>query len=199
MAQDSKVTTSDANFNRHCKTQWLNGTDGLWGLGRISHTEAPEPSSGLGWSEFIYSDECPAGETPTYAYIIDTGINLAHPEFEDRATFPFVVANDDGWTKEDNCGHGTHACSPSTFRFASCFANCYVLPQVAGTIAGKTYGISKKSHIVAVKALDGLNGYCSGSWSQIISAIEWTVKDILGQGREHRSIINMSIGKISLI
>lgn len=52
-------------------------TDAPWGLARISNSE-PQGT------DYVYDDS--AGEG-TYAYIIDTGIDVDHPEFEGRATF----------------------------------------------------------------------------------------------------------------
>jgi subtilisin family serine protease len=49
----------------------------------------------------------------------------------------------------DGNGHGTH---------------------VGSTIAGKTYGVAKNAHIIAVRVLDN-NG--SGSYANIIAGVNW--------------------------
>lgn len=92
-----------------------------WGLGRISHVSK-------GSTSYIYDTTAGSG---TCAYIIDTGIYTAHPEFEGRATFLANYAGD-GQNSDGN-GHGTH---------------------VAGTIGSKTYGVAKKTKLYAVKVLD---------------------------------------------
>jgi cerevisin len=83
------------------------------------------------------------------AYIIDTGINIKHAEFEGRARWGATIPTDD--PDEDGNGHGTH---------------------VAGTIASKTYGVAKHAHVVAVKVLRS-NG--SGSMSDVLKGVEWAV------------------------
>jgi oryzin len=62
-------------------------------------------------------------------------------------------------------GHGTHC---------------------AATAAGKTYGISKKAKIVAVKVLDK-NG--SGTFAGVISGIQWVANNAVPH-----SILTMSLG-----
>ncbi|KAJ8123772.1 hypothetical protein ONZ43_g349 [Nemania bipapillata] len=99
---------------------------------------------------YVYDDS--AGEG-TYTYIIDTGIYVEHPEFEGRATFgTSLVASDQKPTVDEN-GHGTH---------------------VAGIAGSKTYGVAKKTNLIAVKVL---NGSGSGPISQIIAGIQWVVDD----------------------
>lgn len=90
----------------------------------------------------------------------DTGVRITHEEFGGRAEWG---ANFAGGADQDANGHGTHC---------------------AGTIAGKTYGIAKAAKIVAVKVL-GDSG--SGSYSGIISGVEWAAKQ--GKG-----VANMSLG-----
>lgn len=49
---------------------------------------------------------------------------------------------------------------------------------MAGIIAGKTFGVAKKSKIISVKVLD-INGM--GSWENVISGIQWVVKNSSGK------------------
>lgn len=93
-------------------------------------------------------------------YVLDTGVRITHEEFAGTAEWG---ANFAGGANQDANGHGTHC---------------------AGTIAGKTYGIAKSAKIIAVKVL-GDSG--SGSYSGIISGVEWAAKN--GKG-----VANMSLG-----
>lgn len=92
-------------------------------------------------------------------YVLDTGVDVFNPEFEDRAYFGYNAIENSPNT--DQQGHGTH---------------------VAGIIASKTFGISKKANIVAVKVLDE-NG--TGSVSKIIEGIEFVVKDFVRNILKH--------------
>ena len=80
-----------------------------------------------------------------FAYVIDSGINFKHEEFEGRAKAGKTLVPSEGFT--DGTGHGTH---------------------VAGIIGGKTYGVAKKASVYGVKAL-GDTG--AGTISGIVAAI----------------------------
>lgn len=125
-----------------------------WGLDRIDQPNLPLNQS--------YSYD-PSG-TPVNAYVIDTGINLSHREFQGRATSGFDFASDDSDASDCN-GHGTH---------------------VAGTIGGSTYGVAKNARLIAVRVLD-CNG--SGSLSDVIAGIEWVT-----QNHQKPAVANMSLG-----
>lgn len=86
----------------------LSQTGAPWGLGRISHRAK-------GSKTYIYDNTAGSG---AYAYVIDTGVNAAHQEFEGRATQAINFVTEEA--NEDLNGHGTH-CS--------------------GTIGAKTYGV----------------------------------------------------------
>src|SRR6266536_1316583 len=87
-----------------------------WGLARISHRDS------LGFSDFNkYLYAADAGEGVD-VYIIDTGTNTDHVDFEGRAHWGKTIPDNDA--DEDGNGHGTH-CS--------------------GTVAGKKYGVAKKA------------------------------------------------------
>ncbi|KAI1295837.1 oryzin precursor [Xylaria venustula] len=122
-------------------------------------------------TNYAYDDS--AGEG-TYTYIIDTGIYVEHPEFEGRATWgPSFVTNDTKPTVDEH-GHGTH---------------------VAGTAGSKTYGVAKKTNLIAVKVL---NAAGSGTASQIIAGIQWAVNDAKSKSRLNRSVANLSLGGLSI-
>ncbi|KAI1379565.1 oryzin precursor [Hypoxylon crocopeplum] len=135
-----------------------------WGLARIS-------SRTPGASEYRYDES--AGEG-TYAYIIDTGIYVDHPEFGRRATFGanFVDGNSNN---TDENGHGTH---------------------VAGTTGSETYGVAKKTNLIAVKVL-GADG--SGAISQVIAGLQWAVDDATSNGRIGKAVGNISLGALRIL
>ncbi|KAM0441113.1 hypothetical protein ACHAPT_000418 [Fusarium lateritium] len=116
-----------------------------------------------GFTSYIYDTIAGQG---TYAYVIDTGIRATHNEFEGRATAAWTAFSGDN---ADTAGHGTH---------------------VAGTIAGKTYGVAKKANIVGVKVFQGRQS----TTSIILSGFNWAVNDIINKGRTTKSVINMSLG-----
>ena len=112
-----------------------------WGLARISHRN----SLSLGtFSKYLYSSD---GGEGVDVYVIDTGTNVKHVDFEGRAHWGKTIpANDEDL---DGNGHGTH-CS--------------------GTVGGKKYGVAKKANIYAVKVLKS-NG--SGTMSDVVKGVEW--------------------------
>ncbi|MFF3862297.1 S8 family serine peptidase [Streptomyces sp. NPDC002209] len=98
------------------------------------------------------------------AYILDTGIDYAHDEFGGRATFGYDAIGD-GRLGADCQGHGTH---------------------VAGTVAGKTYGVARKANLVSVRVL-GCDG--KGTWSGIIAGMDWVAKNA-----KQPAVLNASLG-----
>ncbi|KAJ2665879.1 proteinase B [Coemansia sp. RSA 1199] len=141
-----------------------------WGLARISHREP------LGFGTFNKYVHDPEGGKDITVYVVDTGVNVNHVDFEGRARWGKTVPIND--VDEDMNGHGTH---------------------VAGTIAGGRFGVAKSAEVVAVKVL-GSNG--SGSMSDVVSGVEFTVKehrkaaaDAQRDGKKHKgSVANMSLG-----
>jgi len=106
-------------------------------------------------------------------YVIDTGININHVEFEGRASWGTTIPVND--TDEDENGHGTH---------------------VAGTIASRKYGVAKKAHVIAVKVLQS-NG--KGTLSDVLGGIVWAVNAAKAKADSradnHKgSVANMSLG-----
>jgi subtilisin family serine protease len=82
------------------------------------------------------------------AYVVDSGVLSAHAEFGGRVASGWSAISDGLGTGDCN-GHGTH---------------------VAGTIAGKTYGVAKAATVIPVRVLD-----CKGSGfnSDVIAGLEW--------------------------
>jgi cerevisin len=105
-------------------------------------------------------------------YIVDTGIDISHPEFNGRATWGSNFAD----SKDTDCNnHGTH---------------------VSGLVGSLSYGVCTDANLIAVKVLD-CNG--SGSTSGVIKGIEWAFKSHLETTKNEKSktvksIINMSLG-----
>ncbi|MGA1213188.1 MAG: S8 family peptidase, partial [Solirubrobacterales bacterium] len=105
--------------------------------------------------------------TGVTAYVVDTGIRPDHTQFESRvAARGFTAFSDeDGWN--DCQGHGTH---------------------VAGTVAGKDYGVAPEAELVSVRVL-GCNG--SGSYSGVIAGIDWVAAD---HQAGQPAVANLSLG-----
>lgn len=149
-----------------------------WGLARISHRD----TLGFGtFNKYLYSHD---GGEGVDAYVIDTGTNYDHVDFEGRAHWGKTIPRGD--VDEDRNGHGTH-CS--------------------GTIAGKKYGVAKKANVYAVKVL-GSNG--SGTMADVIKGVEWARDNHLEQVKAAKdgkrkgfkgSVANMSLGggKVKLL
>lgn len=110
---------------------------------------------------YTYPDTAGSGAT---VYVIDTGVRITHRQIYPRAVYGYDAIDRDMVSSDGN-GHGTH---------------------VATTVAGTTYGVAKRTKIVAVRVLDN-NG--SGSTSGVIAGIDWVTRNRVGP-----SVANMSLG-----
>jgi subtilisin family serine protease len=154
MSDDVQYVEADQEVHalQSCSSQ----NNAVWGLDRIG-----ERNINL---DMIYHYTTGAG-SGVVAYIIDTGIYVAHNEFIGRASWGANFVD----TNNNDCnGHGTH---------------------VAGTVGGSTYGVAKNVLLVAVKVL---NCQGSGSWTGVISGIDWVVQQY--QSNKKPSVANMSLG-----
>lgn len=139
-----------------------------WGLARISHRD---PLTLGSFNKYLYEDT--AGENVD-VYVIDTGININHVDFQDRAIWGKTIPDND--LDMDGNGHGTHC---------------------AGTVASQHYGVAKKANVIAVKVLRS-NG--SGSMSDVIKGIEFAALSHNNNLTERKkknykgAVANMSLG-----
>lgn len=128
----------------------------------------------------VYEYDAAGGEGVD-VYVIDTGINIKHVEFEGRASWGTTVPEND--VDEDGNGHGTHC---------------------AGTIASAKYGVAKAAKVIAVKVL-GSNG--SGSMSDVVAGVSYAASEAIAKAKaaeaekqatgktSHKgSVANMSLG-----
>jgi subtilisin family serine protease len=162
--KDSVVNVSRvaASTEQLQKRAYTTQVNAAWGLARISHSGGGTGSFGTG-----YYYDTTAG-TGVRVYVVDTGIRTTHTEFGGRAIWGanFIT----GSPNTDEFGHGTH---------------------VAGTIAGKTFGVAKSATVVAVKVLDKTG---SGTMSGIILGLNWAVNNAKARNAPKKSVVNMSLG-----
>ncbi|EEH42602.1 uncharacterized protein PADG_07422 [Paracoccidioides brasiliensis Pb18] len=143
-----------------------------WGLARISHREMNFST----FNKYLYAA---GGGSYVDVYVVDTGTNTYHVDFENRASWGTTIPTGDG--DEDGNGHGTH-CS--------------------GTVAGKKYGVAKNSSVIAVKVLTSSG---SGTISDVIKGVEYVATshtknvEAAKAGKRNKktfkgSVANMSLG-----
>ena len=128
-----------------------------WGLDRI------DARNGLD-NSYTYN----ATGAGVSVYVIDTGIDPAHPEFEGRATAAYDVFND-GQNGVDCDSHGTH---------------------VSGTVGSKSYGVAKQAKLFGVRVLGcDANGNGGGTNAGVIEGIDWVAANA-----QKPAAANMSLG-----
>ncbi|KAF2151174.1 oryzin precursor [Myriangium duriaei CBS 260.36] len=145
--------------------------DQIWTTQSIMSQKNPPPGlkmiSWRGWALVkgnVYRYHSSAGKG-TFAYVIDSGIDVLHREFEGRAANGWSVMGNSSF--EDKDGHGTY---------------------VAGIIGSKTFGVAKKCDLISVKISEGH----TTSASVFLAGFNWAVNDILAKGRTRKAIINVS-------
>ncbi len=121
--------------------------------------------------------------------VIDTGVDYTHSDFGsctkeqftggtcEKVAGGYDFANNDN-DPIDDMGHGTHVAG---------------IIAANGTAAGQPFkGIAPDAKIYALKVLDSTG---SGSWSGIISAIDWAIDpNNDGNPTDHLDVINLSLG-----
>lgn len=151
MLRDARIVSIDPDIEVQHQGDPVDQWGATWGLDRIDQRGATLDgrfrSTGTGEGVTVY--------------VVDSGINYAHTEFEGRASYGYDTYGGDG---SDCHGHGTH---------------------VAGTIGGKTYGVAKSVRLVSVKTL-GCTG--SGSVTLIMAGLDWVAANATGPSVVNLSI-----------
>ena len=105
-------------------------------------------------------------------YVLDSGVNFGHEEFETRAKYsgydPMDIYNGESRRGTDCHGHGTH---------------------VSSLAAGKTYGVAKAVQLYSVRVLNCQN---SGPWSVVLSGLNHVSEVVAARGRP--AVISLSLG-----
>lgn len=165
------IETIETNSKIHLNEQKIQkGTS--WGLARISKRNRVRIGEEL---DYLFDTESLNYNSTVNSYILDTGINIHHQQFEGRSSWGITVPTNDN--EYDNNGHGTHC---------------------AGVIGSKDYGVAKNTRLIAVKILRS-NG--DGEMSDLIKGIEYVVDDHIKNLSQNTtnttfkgSVINLSIG-----
>lgn len=151
-------------------------TTGTWGLKRISQNSTVKLGSSdiadFNLASYQFEGKANTLGAGVDIYVVDTGINVDHVDFDGRARFGFAF---DG-LEQDDAGHGTHC---------------------AGTAASTTFGIAKAANVIAVKVLGGTG---TGSASDILSGINWMIKNHEKRSKEANfkgSVASMSLGSVT--
>ncbi|KAI8837839.1 peptidase S8/S53 domain-containing protein [Chytridium lagenaria] len=129
-----------------------------WGLKRVGTADLPLPSN------FVYPDSAGAG---TRVYIIDTGIDITHPNFNGRAIWGGNFA---GIAMRMDTGMGR---------------------MLQERSASTLYGVAKSVTLYAVKVLDSTG---AGTTSSVIAGIDYVASQVPQNSTGVFAIANMSLG-----
>jgi len=130
-----------------------------WGLDRIDQCALP-----------LDGKQTPLNATHVKVYILDTGIQGTHDDFEgviDSNANCHVDTTVEGTPLVDGHGHGTH---------------------VASTACGNEYGVARGCNLCSVKILEASG---SGTWAGVIAGVEHVMSNC-ADGES--CVANMSIG-----
>lgn len=165
------------------------------GLVRLSHARL------AGHTDYVY--DAAAGDGIT-AYVVDTGINIHHPDFGGRAEYGYNAVFEDVSVLFFSTSRLLLSFPfPPSPPFISLPFTDMAPPQndpdddnghgshIAGIVGGATFGVAKRARLVAVKVFD-FRG--TGPWSQIMRGMQWAADDAAARGRRGRAVLNLSLG-----
>ncbi|KAG8710807.1 subtilisin-like serine protease [Ceratobasidium sp. 394] len=133
-----------------------------WGIARVSRLNRLPPGSSVYAVNYRYYRQLSI-RLNVDVYVLDTGINTDHADLP-RASWGATFG---GYRNADGHGHGTH---------------------IAGTIAGRRYGVAKFASVIAVKVLNDTN---QGWNKDLIAGVNWAISKALTSGRQ--SVLSISI------
>jgi aqualysin 1 len=131
-------------------------TGATWGIARIDQRAYAYPLD----QDYSYTTT----GNGVSVYVIDTGININHPDFNGRA-FNAVNTSRDNTPIEECNGHGTH---------------------VAGTIGSTTYGVAKNVNLYSVRVFPCWGGTAV---SNVVAGVDWVSRHSVAP-----AVANMSLG-----
>ncbi|WP_053632193.1 S8 family peptidase [Streptomyces sp. H021] len=140
------------------------------GLDRIDQQDNWDRVNGTGDGQFNLT----ATASNVTVYVVDSGINIALPEFGGRATRGFNAVVD-GQQQADCYGQGT---------------------AVASTIGGNTYGVARQAKLVAVRVL-GCQG--TGTAAGLIAGMDYVAAQARLQNRPALMDVSVVLAKNALV
>lgn len=111
------------------------------------------------------------GAEDVLIYLIDSGVNIDHDEFEGRVKIGYDFVRYTESDTPDCTGHGTHT---------------------AGLIAGKTFGVAKKATIVSLRVYGCSN---RASVTSIVNALHWILAHSKSNCFLNRCVVALMIAK----
>nr|CAG8460221.1 9242_t:CDS:1 [Entrophospora candida] len=163
--KDSPITLKNVIPSKNEPFKGITKKTLLPNLDRIDQSKLPLDGS--------YTFPASAGKGVN-VYVIDTGINIKHVEFGDRAKVGGRFCDGPGCdTDNDDKGHGSH---------------------IAGIIGGKTVGVANQVNLISVKILDA-NG--TGSQGNVIVGLHYVLKQHIKSSNKN-TVVNVSVGGVYL-
>lgn len=131
----------------------------LWGMPSINADKA--------W-------EITCGDPNVIIAVVDSGLDLEHPEFADHEIIAAYDATEEGFDVQDKHGHGTHVTGTAA----------------ANGRSGKLAGVAWDCPVMPIKVMDSKGTITSDYMAKAMLY----VADFVNNNPEYRAVINISIG-----